>query len=226
MKEHEFACFVEKTGLESDQIISFDLLQGPPQKSDIKYMDAIMVGGSGEFDVSKENLPFYFDFIEFLNASVSRGTPMFASCFGYQCLVMALGGRIFRDENATEVGVYPLQLTQEGKKDPLFEAFPETFLGCMGHKDRTIEQPGGIPNLVSSDLCPFQALRIPGKPIWATQFHPELDQKTNLDRFNHYMKEYSVNMDEKGVQETLARYSMDVKDTPRLLPRFLELVFG
>lgn len=225
MKEHELKCFVQKTELELDQFIPFNLLKGPPPRSMVRYADAIMVGGSGDFDVSKENLPFYFNFIEFLNAQVFRGTPMFASCFGYQCLVMAMGGKIIRDDPATEVGTYELTLTEAGARDPIFEGFPAKFGAPMGHKDRTSLQPGGIPNLASSEMCPFQALRIPGKSIWATQFHPELDRRTNLDRFEHYLETYSGSMSEDKVQETFARF----KETPEsntLLRKFVELVFG
>ena len=192
MKEHELNCFIQKTGLDCDQVIPHSLLEGPPSRNAVGRVDALMVGGSGEFDVSKENLPFYFDFLEFLHACVSRNTPLFASCFGYQCLVVALGGKIVRDDSATEVGTFQLKLTPQGKADPLFEGFPDSFRGSMGHKDRACEQPPGVPNLASSELCLLQALRIPGKPMWATQFHPELDRKTNLDRFQHYFNTYAI----------------------------------
>ena len=60
----------------------------------------------------------------------------------------------------------------------------------MGHFDRAVELPQGIPNLASSQRCGFQALRVPGAPIWATQFHPELDEQGNRDRCVAYIKEF------------------------------------
>ena len=51
-----------------------------------------MVGGSGDYYVSKANLPHFEETLEVLQAVVSVGHPTFASCFGFQLMVRALGG--------------------------------------------------------------------------------------------------------------------------------------
>jgi len=224
MEKHEVDCFVRQMEIDPSKVIPKSLLEDIPSTRTLQKFDALMVGGSGEYYVSRENMPGFLDFLDFLREVVEQGFPCFASCYGYQCLIKALGGDVVEDVDNSEVGTYELSLTEAGSQDPLFRQLGPTFHAQMGHKDRALEQPDRIPNLVESHRSPFQALRIPGKPIWATQFHPELTQGTNLDRFKHYLEGYSGHMDELEVKETFQRF----KESPgasSLLRRFLDLVF-
>ena len=117
MKEHEQNCFVHQTGLEAQQFLPHNLVDGIPSPKLLKKYDVLMVGGSGDFYVSKGDLPLFYDFLEFLHEIIHIGHPTFASCFGYQSLVAALGGEIVYDVAATEVGTYDVTLTKEGEKD-------------------------------------------------------------------------------------------------------------
>lgn len=224
MAEQEHRCFVSRTGLPREAIACHDLCAGPPTIAELERHDALMVGGSGEFYISKENLPEFDAFMEFLREVVERGRPAFFSCFGYQSLVRALGGSLIHDPPSAEVGTYELTLTEPGKADPLFGYLPERFMAQMGHKDRASRVPDGTLNLASSERSPYQALCIPGKPIWATQFHPELDRSTNLERFNRYQDKYGPLSGEE-CDAVRARFG-DSPEASTLLSRFLELVFG
>lgn len=224
MRDHERSCFIEHTGLAPEQIVPYDLLQGPPESGEWRRYDGLLVGGAGDFYISKRDLPRCADVLGFFAEVVSVGHPMFASCFGYHCLVAALGGEIVYDGENVEVGTYELTLTEDGKNDPLFGELPPTFWAQEGHKDRAGRQPDGVPNLVSSERSPCQALRIPGKPIWSTQFHPELDRESNLHRFRHYMQGYGSVMTPEERQAAFDRF----RDSPKtniLFPAFLRLVF-
>jgi GMP synthase-like glutamine amidotransferase len=73
-------------------------------------------------------------------------------------------------------------------------------------------------------LCPHQALRIADAPIWATQFHPELDHSTNRMRFENYIDSYQASMSREEIDRSLESY----RPSPHagdLLRRFLLLVF-
>ena len=224
MKTHEYRCFLERTGLAEDQLDSFDLTQEAPSLAGARAYDVVFVGGSGEFYVSKADLPHFEGFLDFLREITAVGHPLFCACYGYQAMVVALGGEVVFDPENTEVGTYSLALTPEGKNDPLFTPLPDPFHVQMGHKDRALRHPPGVPNLAASDQAPLQALRLPDLPIWAVQFHPELTGRTNLDRYHHYLKGYSSHLTEEEVADVTSRFR-DSPEASELLGRFLTLVF-
>ena len=93
----------------------------------VRSFDALMIGGSGDFYVSQRNMSHLDASLGFLGEVCGEGLPLFASCFGYQCLVEALGGEIIHDPDNTEVGTYEVSLTEEGCADELFGQLPSTF---------------------------------------------------------------------------------------------------
>lgn len=225
MRAHEHRCFVRRTGLPARNVVAHNICDGPLSLADVRRHDALMIGGSGDFNVSQRNLPGFERYLDLLREVVACGHPTFASCFGYQSLVHALGGRIVRDVDNTEIGTYTLTLTAEGRADSLFGALPARFAGQMGHKERAESTPPGLPNLASTSGVRYQSLRIPGKPIWATQFHPELDRETNLDRFLCYARIYAREMSPDRKQKIIDGFR-DSPETSTLLGKFLDAVFG
>ncbi len=224
VRGEERRSFAAKTGLPLESIVPHDLLRGPPTLSKVRRLDALMIGGSGEFYVSKGDLPHFEAVLGLLREVVETGHPMFASCFGFQLLVEALGGEIVHDPGSAEVGTLELRLTEEGARDELLGALPPRFAAQMGRKDRAERLPEGFVRLAESDRNRFQAFRVPRAPIWATQFHPELDEVTNRGRFLRYMDGYAGSMSPEEVEETLARF-LPSPATAAILPRFLKLVF-
>ena len=225
VREEERQSFASKTGLPLESIVPHDLLFGPPSLRQVKQFDAVMVGGSGDYYVSKRSLPEFDAQLELLTGVAATGFPMFASCFGFQMLVQALGGAIVHDPVNVEVGTYDLQLTPAGKEDPLMSRLPSVFAAQLGRKDRADRLPHGVLHLASSQRSQYQSFRIPGQPIWATQFHPELDLETNRLRFERYLKGYATHMSNQEREEARQRFRPS-PETELLLPAFLDLVFG
>lgn len=219
-REHELACFAEKLGVASEDLTSHTLLDGVPTLETVLSHDALVIGGSGEFYVSRRNLPGFDALLDLLGEVVVRGHPTFGSCFGYQCLVELLGGQVVFDPAATEVGTFDLELTPEGAHDPLLGALPRRFQAQQGHRDRAASHPAGLPNLARSALSPLQALRVDEQPIWGTQFHPELCARTNRERFEYYRENYA-----EDVPAEAARFAPS-DEASSLLRRFVELVIG
>jgi GMP synthase (glutamine-hydrolysing) len=215
--------FAKRAGLPEEAIVPYDLLSGSPVLAEVQKYDALMIGGSGEYYVSKENLPGFLPLLELLGEVTVIGHPTFASCFGFQLLVKALGGEIVYDADNMEVGTYRLTLTESGHADDLFGYLPATFMAQLGHKDRAGRLPNGVESLAFSDRSPCQAIRVPGKPIWATQFHPELTAEENLSRFRRYMEGYAHMMSQEELGETLSRFEPG-PESEELIPRFLELI--
>ncbi|HEY81287.1 MAG TPA: type 1 glutamine amidotransferase [Anaerolineae bacterium] len=222
-RHEERVSFAKRLGAPLSAIVAHDLLQGPPSLEKVRAHRAMLIGGSGEFDVSKRNLPHFDATLQRLREIVDLGLPMFASCFGFQLLVQALGGEIVNDPETAEIGTFPIHLTEEAKKDELFSILPDTFLAQLGHKERAESMPPGVITLAYSDKVAHEAMRIPGKPIWATQFHPELDLEDHLVRFRRYLHIYAHLFSEEQIEAMLASFKPS-PEAEKLLPRFMAIV--
>jgi GMP synthase (glutamine-hydrolysing) len=120
------------------------------------------------------------------------------------------------------VGTFGIEVTAAGADDPLFSNPTAGFPAQLGHKDHATGLPSGCIHLAGSERSPFQALRIEGTQIVATQFHPELDRAANLYRYQRYRDAYTGsaadNDDEveSGLTET--------PESTALLPRWAAAV--
>lgn len=223
MMRHEQECFAGASGLGRGGFNFVNLVERVPSWPELESHDALMVGGAGHYSVAEGNGEFFAETVVLLERVVEEGFPTFASCFGFQLLVHALGGRVEADHPNAEVGTFLLSLTDAGRRDELLGGLPDEFMAQLGHKDRAVAMPPGIPNLASSERSPLQALRIPGAPIWATQFHPELDEQTNRDRYEAYIERY----DPKRLGEQASGFTaLPSLETSTLLPAFLDVVRG
>lgn len=220
MLEHERECFVESTGLNREDFDWRNVVEGVPTLADVRSFDALLIGGSGHFSVAHPSEGFFAPLTDLLRDVVDADCPTFGSCFGYQLVVSALGGRVEHDEKRGEVGSFEVELTADGRADELFGDLPARFDTQMGHLDRATKLPTGVRNLARSELCPYQALRIEGRRIWASQFHPELDQAANLHRYRAYIERY----DSAGGGGDFS--SRPSPETSRLLGRFIGLIGG
>jgi GMP synthase (glutamine-hydrolysing) len=225
MLERERRSFAEHLDLPGERVVPLNLLDGPVGPEDLERGDALLIGGSGDYYVSKDHLPHAEAVYDLLREVAVLGHPTFASCFGFQLMVRALGGEIVHDPATTEVGTLDLALTAEGRDDPLLGQLPERFAAQLGRKDRAVRMPDGVPNLAASDLNPHQALRLPGQPVWATQFHPELTGDENRARFERYLAGYSAHLSDEERDAALSRFRPS-PEANSLLRRFVRLVFG
>ena len=223
---HELAAFRDALNLPGITIEPYDLLQGRPPRSLIEAHDCVLVGGSGDFGMGDaKDHAWLREFIDLCGDLASDGSPMFASCFGYQALVVAGGGRVETDKSRAEVGTFSIELTEAGHEDPLFGPLAPGFPAQFGHKDHALDVPAGMTNLARSERCPHQALRVEGKPIYATQFHPELSMEQNRERFLNYLEGYSQPDMVDTPEQVLARYVPTLEATS-LLEAYARKVLG
>ena len=155
---------------------------------------------------------------------VSQSKPTFASCWGFQAMARALGGEVVTDPQRAELGALPLRLTPAGCQDPLFAGLPRLFLALLGHEDIVTELPPEAIRLASSAGVENEAFVIRKKPIYGTQFHPELNRNSFLDRVRTY-PEYV----ERIAGVTCEEFAGRCRDTPEassLLKRFVALVMA
>lgn len=224
MLVRERGSFAEHLEIGEERIVPLNVLDGPVSAADLGRADALLIGGSGDYYVSKDHLPHAESVYDLLREVAERGHPTFASCFGFQLMVRALGGEVVHDPETTEVGTLDLELTSDGRGDELLGQLPERFPAQLGRKDRALTMPPGVPNLAASALNPHQALRLPGRPVWATQFHPELTGDENRARFERYLASYAANMTAEEREAALDRFQPS-PEANTLLRRFVRLVF-
>ncbi len=224
VRHEERAAFADRLGVSLEQIHTWDLLEGATSFEGVTDgMDAILVGGSGAFGIHDPE-PWLAPFIDTLGALAAANFPTFASCFGFQGLVVALGGEVITDEANAEVGTFELSKLPEADDDPLFGPLPHRFHAQLGHKDRAARLPDGVTPLASSERCPYQAFRL-GTQIYATQFHPELTQATNRARFMRYFATYASAFGEEKARDLLDGFQPS-PEADTLLRRFHALLAG
>ncbi len=220
----EVTAFASAMGVAESALLPYDALSEPLDHASVTAgVDAVLVGGSGRYSVL-DDTPWMPRFIGLLGELAAHDTPTFASCFGFQGLVLALGGDVQPVVSCSEVGSFEVERTSAAEHDPLLDGLPGRFVAQMGHKDSAVVFPREAVHLLSSARCRYQALRV-GRAVYATQFHPELTVHLNRARFQRYESEYS-----KAFGQAQAASVHDAfrpsPEASELLPRFVRAVFG
>ncbi len=222
-RQEEFVEFVRYSGLAENQFHILNVFDTPkfsPQEAN--NFDAVFVGGSSDASVLEiENFPFVIPLKELLAYCVEIDKPVFASCFGFQAVVEALGGEVILDKENLEMGTYKLTLTEAAKEDILFHDTPQVFEGVSGHKERAGTLPENVTMLAYSELCPYHAIKINDKPFYAFQFHPELDKEDLVPRLMRYKERY---FDEEGAIQKIIDGCKDTPEANKLVRKFVERI--
>ena len=220
MREHEVQCFSRSLRCDRDQIRVFDLLSGVPTESELDEADVVLLGGSGDYSVAKGG-PWLPAALEAMRQLHEASKPTFASCWGFQAMARALGGEVVTDRSQAEVGTHWLELTPEGKKDPVFGPLGDRFQVLIGHEDTVTKLPEGATLLASSASVEIEAFCFAGRPIYCTQFHPELDRDGIVSRIAQYPSYLSLTG-----HKTLEEFSAATPETPEteaILRRFVNV---
>ncbi len=117
--------------------------------------------------------PFLRTESDFLRQALDLKLPILGLCLGHQLLADALGGEV--DVGPQEVGWLPVQVSEAGENDPLFDGVPQEFSPFHYHIEQVVTLPPEATVLASSPLCPVQAFRYGQTPAWGVQFHPEIN---------------------------------------------------
>jgi GMP synthase (glutamine-hydrolysing) len=181
------------------------------------------LGGSGHYSAAGEG-EWLQRALDLMREIYRLARPTFASCWGFQAMARAMGGRCVHDLPNAELGTIEIELTTAGQEDPLFGTLPRRFAAQAGHEDHVTQLPQDAVLLASSARVREQAFRFTGKPIYCTQFHPELDRTAMLERVVAY-PEYVARIARVPYDE----FVHGCRETPEansLLRRFVEMVFG
>jgi GMP synthase (glutamine-hydrolysing) len=186
MRPHEVECFRERIPTEFELCTS-NLTQGPWDLSITEEYEIVMVGGSGGYGATENEEPWFEPTLQFLRQVVDLGKPLFCSCWGHEALAVALGGQVEMDPLGYELGLLPVTLSPHGRADPLFATLPCPFVTPIGHEEQVVKLPQNGLLLASTERCRVQAYRIQGRPVYSTQFHPELSSQRLWERVEAYI---------------------------------------
>ncbi len=223
MRDHEVECFERCFAVDRSRIRVQDLLTGAPTPAELATVDVVLLGGSGDYSVARGGpwLPAALDAMAHL---YEIGKPTFASCWGFQAMARALGGTVITDRARAEVGVTEMHLTGAGLRDPVFAPLGADFLALSGHEDHVIDLPKGAVLLASSVGCTNQAFTFADRPIYCTQFHPELDRDGLLRRMACYPS--YIPLTGASSLEELRDQTPETPHTEGILTRFLRHALG
>ena len=226
MARHELECFADVLEVAPDAIDVHSLLAGRPSERALEPVDCLLIGGSGDFSVCGSE-PWLKDFFGFLSdVAVDQSFPTFASCFGFQGLVVAGGGEVICDPDNAEVGTFDIYTTEAGERDPVTGGLAPHFKAQLGHKDRARRLPSGTTHLAWSDRAPYQAFRIDGTQVFATQFHPELTREANTLRYLRYQQGYVKGGAELGTHDEVLASMADSPGAGAILRDWVDTVLG
>jgi GMP synthase (glutamine-hydrolysing) len=223
MADHEVRCFARALGVEPDRVTPHDLIGSSPTPSLLAQFDLVLIGGSGDFSVAHGGdwLEPALDSMRELHA---RSTPVFASCWGFQAMAKALGGTVITDMARAEVGTVSLEFSEAGVHDPVFSPSGTPLDGQSGHVDVVDTLPEDAQLLASTSLVTNHAYHFPGKPIYCTQFHPELTLDDLLHRLRQYTK-YVKGITGLTFDDFVAQRCRQSPKADHLLSRFVDVVF-
>lgn len=192
--DSEFGCFLKYGGLRAEDTRRIRIEKsGIPDNLALDDYAAIIVGGS-PFDIStpedrKPNIQkkIETDFNKLLEQVVTRDIPFLGACSGNGLLGNYLGTTI-STRYGEAVGCITLDITEQGRQDPLLSGFPAQIDVLVGHKEAVDTTPEGAVLLMTGRDCPVQMFRV-GKNVYATQFHPEADGNEfalRIDIYRHH----------------------------------------
>jgi GMP synthase (glutamine-hydrolysing) len=109
----------------------------------------------------------------FIRSALQAGKPVIGVCLGSQFMAKALGATV-RSGMALEIGMTPIRLSDDGKKDSVFGAGPDAFDVFEWHGE-IFDLPHECVPLASSEFAPLQAFRY-GSRAYGLLFHLEMEE--------------------------------------------------
>jgi GMP synthase (glutamine-hydrolysing) len=163
-----FAEEMRARGVELDEWLLSERGTGPPV--DVANYDAVLTFGGAMHADQEERHPWLRFEKDFLAAMVDDRMPMLAVCLGSQLLAEAGGGRA-RRASEPEIGWYEVEITEEGRADPVIGPLAPRFTAFQWHSYEALPADGAAI-LARSPVC-SQAYRL-GEVAWGIQFHAEV----------------------------------------------------
>ena len=156
--------WAEERGFEIEGTRLYDG-ERPPETIDYDWL-VVMGGPMNIYDIDRYS--WLSDEQTCIGRSIEEGKVVVGVCLGAQLIADVLGAPVTRNPQ-TEIGWFPLQMTDEGRRHLLFAGFEDGARVFHWHGD-TFAIPSGAVHLASSEACENQAFLYAGR-VLGMQFH-------------------------------------------------------
>jgi len=140
-----------------------------------QYAATIALGGSQHI-YAIEQYPYLVQERAMLEMIVGQDRPFLGICLGGQLLANTFGGKV-RKHTMAEFGFCEVQITKQGREDPLFAGFTTGTQTIFHWHEDTFDLPAGATLLATSDTIQNQAFRYRHR-AYGLQYHIEIDDNT------------------------------------------------
>lgn len=136
--------------------------------------DGVVISGSATSCLTTEE-KWIRPYVALVGKLIEKKVPLFGICYGHQTIARYLFEKAgvepkLRKSLTPECGWQEIQVLETGT---ILEGLPEKFYTYQSHYEEVAEVPPGAVNLGMSPRCAIQGFYLPGKSVFAVQFHPE-----------------------------------------------------
>jgi GMP synthase (glutamine-hydrolysing) len=166
--EHWFA---RGLGISMNRCLVINPMIGEPLPDADAFRGAILTGSEA---MLTDNPDWSRRTQDWLERILARDTPILGVCYGHQLLTQTLDGKVGWSPQGEEIGTVTVELTAQGRRDPLLASLPEQLMVQSSHSQSVLQLPPGARLLAYNSHDPVQGFAW-GSNSWGVQFHPEFD---------------------------------------------------
>ncbi len=172
--------------------------------------DKVFIGGTPVSAYQYREHEFLKREFDYLAEFIILQKPCFGICCGAQILAMLLGAEVKRNP-VMEIGTYQVELTEKGRKDAIFDGFPDAFPVFHWHGD-TFDIPENAGLLATGHTCRNQMFR--QGSVVGLQFHLEAEVRDIETWVREYANEPAKVS--KTPDEIISEFKRDAEEMGKL----------
>jgi GMP synthase-like glutamine amidotransferase len=183
--------------------------------------DAAVILGGPQHAHDDARYPAFLPMVDLLRAFHAQTKPLLGMCLGGQLMARAFGEKV-RVNDAFEFGFLPIEITPEGRADPLLAGLAPRQRIMQWHED-TFGMPNGAVRLMTGSSCLNQAFRF-GKTAYGFQCHREISVDLAKDWVENFGHVLSAKLGEAQANDTVARAKTEFEKYGRRATDFCRVV--